>query len=110
MPALSLACDDDGLDLACASFAGQLRRLRFRTGALEIIWNEGHSAVQPLRFDDDSALTDADLLALKGCLPGGELLSPVYGPSLLHRIAGEECKAFLGSEATVLGLGTWERD
>src|SRR6266436_9562227 len=38
MSVLSFASDDDdGLDLACLSFAGQLHRLRFKADALEII-------------------------------------------------------------------------
>jgi len=108
MPVLSLAADDDGLDLACLSANGLSCRLRFKSGGLEIVWQEGRGVIQPLVFDDDSAVSDGDLRSLVASLPGCELRPPLESISLLHRIASEECKAFVGADAVVPGLGTWD--
>jgi hypothetical protein len=107
MPVLSFASDDDGLDLACLSCAGQLHRLRFGADVLEIIWTEGHGLIQPLTRDDDHSASDADLQILKS-LSEFKILASEEQCSALHRIALEECKAFLQAETSILGLGTWD--
>ena len=85
MSVLSFASDDDdGLDLACLSFAGQLHRLRFKADALEIIWTEGHGVTQPLVRDDDHAASEAELLVLKS-LSEFKILAPEERSSVLHR-------------------------
>ena len=85
MSVLSFASDDDdGLDLACLSFAGQLHRLRFKADALEIIWTEGHGVIQPLVRDDDHAASEAELLVLKS-LSEFKILAPEERSSVLHR-------------------------
>jgi hypothetical protein len=105
MPVLSFASDDDGLDLACLSVAGQLHRLRFETDALDITWTDGRGVIQPLLFDDDDVTPEADLLALKS-LSEFRLLVPQEQIATAHRIALEECRAFLRTAASILGLGT----
>jgi hypothetical protein len=107
IPVLSFASDDDGLDLACLSIAGQLHRLRFGTDGLDITWTDEHGVIQPLVFDDDYTVPEADLLALKS-LSEFRLLAPQERISTPHRIALEECRAFLHTEASILGLGTWD--
>ena len=107
MPVFSFVSDDDGLDLACLSSAGQLHRLRFKTDALEITWTDGHGVIQPLVFDDDCVTPEADLLALKS-LSEFKLLALEEQSSTLHRIALEESRAFLRTETSILGLGTWD--
>lgn len=105
MAVLSFASDDDGLDLACLSIAGQLHRLRFGTDGLDITWTDGHGVIQPLVFDDDDAVSEADLQALKS-VSEFRLLAPEERISTPHRIALEACRAFLRTEASILGLGT----
>jgi len=107
MQVFSFVSDDDGTDLACCSVAGQLHRLRFKTDALEITWTDGHGVIQPLVFDDDCVTPEADLLALKS-LSEFKLLALEEQSSTLHRIALEESRAFLRTETSILGLGTWD--
>jgi hypothetical protein len=108
MRVFSFVSDDDGLDLACSSLAGRLDRLRFATDAVELLWDQAQVAIQPLRFDDDQMLLEAELLALQGSLPGSRLCPVVECLASPHRIAVVECKGFLG--AAVLGLGTGDGD
>ena len=108
MQVLSFASDDDGTDLACCSVAGQLQRLRFETDALEIVWVDGRGVIQPLRFDDDHEVADADLQELRARLLRFDVRATVEGSSSAHRIALEECRDFLRMETPILGLGGGE--
>lgn len=105
MPVFSFASDDDGTDLACCSVSGELHRLRFETNRLEIVWIDGRGVIQPLRFDDDHEVADADLRELKARLPRFDVMATVEGSTLLHRIAAEECCDFLNIDTPILGLG-----
>jgi hypothetical protein len=105
MEVFSFASDDDGTDLTCCSIAGRLHKLRFETNRLEIAWFDGRGVIQPLRFDDDHEVADADLRELKARLPRFEVLATVEGSASLHRIAAEECCDFLSTDAPILGLG-----
>jgi hypothetical protein len=105
MPVFSFASDDDGLDLACLSVAGQLHRLRFETDRLEILWTEGHGVIQPLEFDDDVVVPEAALRLLES-LSDFKVMASQQGSSALHQIALDECKVFLRTDASILGLGS----
>jgi hypothetical protein len=72
---LSLLSDDQGIDLACVSSNGALRRLRFRAGGIEVKWVDGSGTTQERQ-----------------------------GSSLIHRIAREEAVSFLGSELPIFGF------
>jgi hypothetical protein len=105
MPVLSFASDDDGLDLACVSVGGQLHRLRFKTDRLEILWTEGRGVIQPLEFDDDVVVSEADLRLLES--PSDfKVMAPQQASSALRRIACDECKTFLRTDTSILGLGS----
>jgi hypothetical protein len=106
-PVFSFASDDDGLDLACVSVAGQLHRLRFETGRLDIVWSEGRGVVRPLHTDDDVVVAGRDLELFES-LSDFKVMAPEPGSSALHRIANDESKAFLRTETSILGLGRWD--
>lgn len=72
---LSFLSDDEGIDLACISGHGTLRKLRFRAGSVEVDWTPESGASEVKR-----------------------------GSSQLHRIAEEECTSFLDLRLPIFGF------
>lgn len=72
---LSVLSDDEGLDLSCLSINGNLQKLRFRAGGVEVIWAEGQSTTQVKNKS-----------------------------SLIHRIASQEAASFFDLELPLFGF------
>jgi hypothetical protein len=115
---LSLAADDDGLDMVCRSTAGALASVELEPGDLLFTWTPQGVRVEPrwpsgaLEDQDDPDAEEwwreeiTDESALRG-LPGVTVL-PRSGDvdALLHGLARKRALAFLGGRETFLALGS----
>ncbi len=107
LPVLSFCSDDDGMDFACWSEGGALRRLRCECGDVLVTFSEGKVEIQPLQMDDDEAPTD--LSALHDPANGISVMEQPQDPSSrLHHIASVEAMAFLGTAEPPLGIGSFD--
>jgi hypothetical protein len=108
LPVLSFCSDDEGVDFACLSEGGVLRRLRCNCYDIVVTFSEGKVAIQPLQLDDDD-VEQTDLSALHDPVNGISVMErKQYPPRRLHQVACEEAMAFLGTAEPPLGIGSFD--
>lgn len=103
---LSLASDDDGMDLVCVSRDGVLVSVEHSSEA-GVMWTaDGGVSVRALASDEDEDDEQDfdDLEELEGVtiLPGGE------HNSMLHGLATQRATEFLSGRGTFLDLGSFD--
>ncbi len=102
---LSIASDDDGLDLAVKSNNGVLQDLRFRAEDIEILYDSKSIIVQPLLTEEDESFVDLNNFQSEAF----ELKERNKDfCTELHYIALKSVQAFLGTNEKVLGLGSFD--
>jgi hypothetical protein len=105
---LTIWADDDSLDFALQSEAGAPMRLRFGSNGVEVTWTPEQCSVVPL--EDEEGPPNIDLGALRERIPNLELGAMQAPDPLLHRVAAEEARAFVGGASPPLGLGSFDGD
>jgi len=107
---LSFVSDDDELDFACIAADGMLEKLHCRAADLEITFASGAITIQPLEPEmDDEPEFLTDVNNLRAALPEVSISdrNVPWNPQL-HAIALQEVQAFIGIDAPILGLGSFD--
>lgn len=102
---LSIASDDDGIDLAVKSNNGVLQDLSFRAEDIEIFFDTKSIIIQPLLTEDDESFVDLNYFQSEPFKLKER--DKEFCPDL-HCIASKSVQDFLGIKGPVLGLGSFD--
>lgn len=115
---LSVASDDDGMDIACLSRGGALVSVEYSSEA-DVSWTADGVLVRPLVSEEDESAEDEDELDEEsegesesldavGNLDGVTILESAERGNQLHGLAMQRAAEFLSGRATFLDLGSFD--